>query len=120
MNMNSFWILLVAPLVITTRVTATNNYPTGRQILDFDGKGEERGMYLTNIFYQNMGINFIGCENNHGKRKCRIFDTRVPVGQWEPHGRGVCNCGPISEGWPKTCDNIWPDRCGDPDLVRVM
>jgi len=97
---------------------AAATVPCGRQVLDFDSHGEKRGQYLNHNIYRNMGIESIACSSREigPNGKCRIFDTNVPVGQWAADRGGPCNCGPKWMKFPNTCDNIAPNRCGDPDL----
>lgn len=93
------------------------NVPCGRQVLDFDSRGEWRGQYLPYRKYKYMGITSLKCKSKaFGYGKCRIFDTNTPVGEWKQNRGGPCDCGPRSRGFPKTCDKISPNRCGDPDL----
>ena len=103
-------------LVIACIGMASAAVPCGKQILDFDSFGEWRGQYLPFNFYQNtMGIDYIACQSAPvGVGHCRIFDTNIPVGQWPQNGRGPCNCGPLSQGYPKLCWDA--NSCGDPDL----
>ena len=106
-----------ASLLFTFSSFAAASVPCGRQVLDFDSHGEWRGRYLPHDIYSNLGIDSIACRSEEvGLGKCRIFDTNVPVGEWKQDHGGPCDCGPKWKGFPKTCDNIAPNRCGDPDL----
>jgi len=66
-----------------------------------------------------VGVSKIQCsKDGREMQKCRIFDTEVPVGEWDvPGGVEICkssNCN--SSDLPESClENL--DKCGDTDLA---